>query len=192
VDTKRRVYTNTNALGYIDVASSYETTHLDVVYEALFNMRVFGARKSLNRRNPYRVNLEFALGGSFHNEERDSYAEASYITTNDHSLTSLSNMVRLRGEFLSRSQFNKQPYFIYGELRAASSTLSEGDSFSYSVSDNQRTHEQDVEDVVTTSLAIGGQYRLDDDLAIDFSVNYANSDNDFNTISSSASITWRF
>lgn len=192
VDTKRRVYTNTNTQGFIDVSSSYETTHLDAVAEALFNMRIFGARKKLSRRNPYRINLEVALGSSLHSEERESYSESSYITTKDHSLTSISNMVRLRGEFLSRSQFNKQPYFIYAELRHAISMLTDGETFTYTLAGNDLTHEQEMDDVATSSFAIGGQYRLDDDLAIDLSVNYVDSDNDFSTISGSASVTWRF
>ena len=82
VDTIRQVYTNTNTLGYIDVKSSYDTTHLDVVYEALFNMRVYGARRAPTRKNPYRINLELAFGGSLHNEDRESYSESSYVTTN--------------------------------------------------------------------------------------------------------------
>lgn len=192
VDTTRRVYTNTNALGYTDVKSSYDTTHLDVVYEALFNMRVYGARRAPTRRNPYRINLELAFGGSLHNEDRDSYSESSFVTTNSQNLVSISNMARLRGELIMRSQTSRHPIQFYGELRYAMSSLTDGDDFSYSLTGTDLTHEEEMEDVATASLALGGQYRLDNNIAIDFSVNYADSDNDFNTISSSAAVTWRF
>ena len=192
VDTTRRVYTNTNTLGYIDVKSSYDTTHLDVVYEALFNMRVYGARRAPTRRNPYRINLELAFGGSLHNEDRESYSESTYVTTNGHNLASISNMARLRGELVMRSQTSKYPIQFYGELRYATSTLTDGDTFSFSLTGTDLTHEETMDDVVTTSLALGGQYRLDNNVAIDFSLNYADSDNDFSTISTSAAVTWRF
>ena len=192
VDTTRRVYTNTNTLGFIDVKSSYDTTYLDIVYEALFNMRVYGARKQPTRRNPYRINLELAFGGSVHNEDRDSYSESTYVTTNGQNLVSISNMARLRGELVMRSQTSKHPMQFYGELRYAMSSLTDGEDFSYTLAGSEITHEEDIEDVVTASLALGGQYRLDNNIAIDFSFNYADSDNDFSTISSSAAVTWRF
>ena len=192
VDTSRRVYTNTNTLGYIDVKSSYDTTYLDVVYEALLNMRVYGARRKLTRRNPYRINLELAFGGSLHNEDRESYSESSYVTTNGQNIVSVSNMARLRGELLMRSQTSRYPMQFYGELRFAMSSLTDGEDFTYSISGTDLTHEQEMEEVVTASLAFGGQYRLDNNIAFDFSVNYADSDNDFSAISSSAAVTWRF
>lgn len=81
---------------------------------------------------------------------------------------------------------------FYGELRFAMSSLTDGEDFTYSISGTDLTHEQEMEEVVTASLAFGGQYRLDNNIAFDFSVNYADSDNDFSAISSSAAVTWRF
>jgi len=114
------------------------------------------------------------------------------VTTNSQNLVSISNMARLRGELIMRSQTSRHPIQFYGELRYAMSSLTDGEDFSYSLTGTDLTHEEEMEDVATASLALGGQYRLDNNIAIDFSVNYADSDNDFNTISSSAAVTWRF
>ena len=48
-------------------------------------------------------------------------------------LASMSNMARLRGELVMRSRTSKHPIQFYGELRYAASTLTDGDTFSFSL-----------------------------------------------------------
>ncbi|MGB1550861.1 MAG: hypothetical protein ACPHDV_05435, partial [Parvibaculales bacterium] len=73
-----------------NLESSFDTIYLDAAFEALFDMRIWGKKGRLTRRNPYRINLELGLGGSLHNENNDSYNEQTYISAADSDLQSTS------------------------------------------------------------------------------------------------------
>ena len=191
--TTRRIYSNTNNLGYFDVRSSYDATHLDVVYEVLADFRVLGATRKLSRRNPYQLKLEVALGGGLHSEQQDGFAEGTYLETSKRDLQSLGQFARVRLNYKGRNPFSRSPWRIYSELAYSTSSILDGETANYTVDATSYavvdTKNLDVKD---SSLSLGGEIYLDAGMKFNFSVKGVSGDNDFTKTTGSASLTWQF
>ena len=75
--------------------------------EALFDMRIWGKKGRLTRRNPFRINLEIGLGGSLHSENNDSYSEQTYVSAADNDMQSNSLGGRLKLEYERRNPYSR-------------------------------------------------------------------------------------
>ena len=191
-ETVRRIYSNTNNLGYFDVRSSYDATHLDIVYEILADFRVAGAKRRLSRRNPYQMNLEVALGSSLHSEQQDSFDEDVYLSTAKRDIQSLAQFARLRLNYKGRNPFSRLPWRIYSELTHSVSSLLDGETANYTVDGNAYAVVDAADDVADTSLSLGGEIYMDAGMTFNFSMKAVSSDNDFSKTTAAASLTWQF
>jgi hypothetical protein len=190
--TTRRIYSNTNTRGFFDVRSSYDATHLDIVYELLADVFLSGAKRKLSRRKPYRMNLEMALGGSLHSEQQDRFAESTYLTTSKRDIQSLGQFARLRFNFEGRNAFSRLPWRLYSELSYSVADLLEGTTTNYTVGETAYAVVDAAEAAKDTTLALGGEINLDAGLVFSLSLRGVSSDNDFDKTMGAASLTWQF
>ena len=191
-ETTRRIYSNTNNLGYFDVHSSYDATHLDVVFEMLADFRLAGAKRKLSRRTPYQMNLEVALGGSFHGEQQDSFAEDTYLRTSKRDIQSFAQFARLRFNYKGRNPFSRLPWRAYGELTHSVSEWLDGEKANYTVDATPYSVVDEAAAVTDSSLSLGGEIYIDAGMVFNFSVKHVASDSDFSKTTGSASVTWQF
>ena len=152
-DMTRLVLSNTVSSGRFSLNSSYDTIYLDAAYEALFDMRIWGKKGRLTRRNPFRINLEIGLGGSLHSESNESYSEQTYVSASDNDMQSNSLGGRLKLEYERRNPYSRNNIRAFLELEQNIFETTSGTSFSYSVEGASQSLSVNA-DAVT--LVIGG------------------------------------
>jgi len=191
-DMSRLVLSNTVSSGRFNLESSFDTIYLDAAFEALFDMRIWGKKGRLTRRNPYRINLELGLGGSLHNENNDSYNEQTYISAADSDLQSTSVGGRLKFEYERYNPYSRKNIRGFLELEHNVFDTGSGLDFSYSVEGAAQSASIDMAAVALSSIALGVDYEVNDDITANFSLKSVTGDDDSDGNSVALALKWRF
>ena len=191
-DMTRMVMSNTSASGSFNIASSYDTVYLDAFYEALLDMRIWGKAARLTRRNPFRVYMEFGLGGALHSESNDGYRELSYVTTDDSDIESNSIGGRLKFEVEMRNPYGRNDIKAFVEFEHNILDITSDSDFDYAVQGAAATASVNTEEVATSSVAIGAHYQLSRDMTFILSFAGSSGDNDTDENALTAALKWRF
>ncbi|CAI8181111.1 MAG: Uncharacterised protein [Alphaproteobacteria bacterium] len=191
-DMSRLVLSNTVSDGRFNLESSFDTIYLDTAYEALFDMRVWGKKGKLTRRNPHRINLEVGLGGSFHSENNDGYSEQDYVSTAGSDLQSSSVGGRLKVEYERLNPYSRKNIRAFLEFEQSISEIGSGTNFSYSVQGAAQSTAVDTDAVTLTSAALGVDYEINNDMTASLSVKGLSGDDDSDENSFSLALKWRF
>lgn len=191
-DVKRKVFTNTNASGSFILSSSYDSTLLDIVYEALLDVTVYGNTRRLTRRKPYRVNVELGLGGSLHTENADGYSEQTYMTTSGSDFESNAVGGRLKVELEARNPFTRRLWTAFMEFESMTSEITGGNDFSFTASGMADTYTADVEALAVNTLSFGANYQVEQDIDVNFSYATTSRDNDSDETSAKLAVKWVF
>ena len=191
-DMTRLVLSNTVVDGRFNLNSSYDSLFLDAAFEALFNMRVWGKKGRLSRRNPFRINLEIGLGGSLHTESNDGYSEQTYVSMSDSDLQSNSVGGRIKVEYVTRNPYARQNIRAFLELEQNMFETTSGTDFSYSVEGTSQSLDVTSDDPALSSVAIGVVYEIDNDLIASLSYTGMSGDKDSEENSLAVALKWRF
>ena len=191
-DMSRLVFTNTNSTGSFTMKSSYDSTLLDVVYEALFDMTIYGNQRRLTRRKPYRINLEIGLGGSLHSEDNDGFAEQTHMETDGSNFQSNAFGGRVKLELQTRNPFTRQMATSFIEYESITSEITDGNRFTYSASGANGSHLVGVEQLVGNSLSLGINYQVEADIDVNFSYTSTSRDNESDETSAKLAVKWVF
>ena len=191
-DMSRLVFTNTNSTGSFTLNSSYDSTLLDIVYEALFDMTIYGNQRRLTRRKPYRVNLEVGLGGSLHSEDNDGFAEQTHMETDGSNFQSNAVGGRIKLELQTRNPFTRQTATSFIEYESMTSEITDGNRFTYSASGANGSHLVGVDQLVGTSLSLGINYQVEADIDVNFSYTSTSRDNESDETSAKLAVKWVF
>ena len=191
-DMSRLVLSNTVSSGRFNLESSFDTVYLDAAFEALFDMRLWGKKGRLTRRNPYRINLELGLGGSLHSENNDSYDEQTYISAADSNLQSSSVGGRLKFEYERYNTYSRKNIRGFLELEHNIFDIGSGLDFSYSVEGAAQSAYIDMVAVELSSIALGVDYEVNDDITTNFSLKSVTGDDDSDEKSLALALKWRF
>ena len=191
-DMSRLVLSNTVSSGRFNLASSFDTVYFDAAFEALFDMRIWGKKGRLTRRNPYRINMELGLGGSLHSENNDSYNEQTYISAADSDLQSTSVGGRLKLEYERYNPYSRKNIRGFLELEHNVFDTGSGLDFSYSVEGAAQSASIDMAAVALSSIALGVDYEVNDDITANFSLKSVSGDDDSDGNSVVLALKWRF
>ena len=191
-DLSRLVLSNTVSSGRFNLASSFDTVYFDAAFEALFDMRIWGKKGRLTRRNPYRINMELGLGGSLHSENNDSYNEQTYISAADSDLQSTSVGGRLKLEYERYNPYSRKNIRGFLELEHNVFDTGSGLDFSYSVEGAAQSASIDMAAVALGSIALGVDYEVNDDITANFSLKSVSGDDDSDGNSVALALKWRF
>ena len=191
-DMTRLVLSNTVSSGRFSLNSSYDTIYLDAAYEALFDMRIWGKKGRLTRRNPFRINLEIGLGGSLHSESNESYSEQTYVSASDNDMQSNSLGGRLKLEYERRNPYSRNNIRAFLELEQNIFETTSGTSFSYSVEGASQSLSVNADAVTLSSAALGVDYEINNDMTASFSFKGVEADDDRDENSLALALKWRF
>jgi hypothetical protein len=191
-DMSRLVFTNTNTTGSFTTNSSYDSTVLDIIYEALFDTTIYGNSRRMTRRKPYRVNLEVGLGGSLHSEDNDGFSEMTLMQTADTNLQSSAIGGRLKLELEARNPFTRQVTTSFIEIEGMSSEMTDGNDFAYTASGATGTYAVATDKVASTSISLGINYEVESDVDINLSYTHTSRDNDSDETSAKLALKWVF
>ena len=191
-DMTRLVLSNTVSSGRFSLNSSYDTIYLDAAYEALFDMRIWGKKGRLTRRNPFRINLEIGLGGSLHSESNESYSEQTYVSASDNDMQSNSLGGRLKLEYERRNPYLRNNIRAFLELEQNIFETTSGTSFSYSVEGASQSLSVNADAVKLSSAALGVDYEINNDMTASFSFKGVEADDDRDENSLALALKWRF
>ena len=191
-DLSRLVLSNTVSSGRFNLASSFDTVYFDAAFEALFDMRIWGKKGRLTRRNPYRINMELGLGGSLHSENNDSYNEQTYISAADSDLQSTSVGGRLKLEYERYNPYSRKNIRGFLEMEHDVFDTGSGLDFSYSVEGAAQSASIDMAAVALGSIALGVDYEVNDDITANFSLKSVSGDDDSDGNSVALALKWRF
>ena len=191
-DMSRLVLSNTVSSGRFNLASSFDTVYFDAAFEALFDMRIWGKKGRLTRRNPYRINMELGLGGSLHSENNDSYNEQTYISAADSDLQSTSVGGRLKLEYERYNPYSRKNIRGFLEMEHDVFDTGSGLDFSYSVEGAAQSASIDMAAVALSSIALGVDYEVNDDITANFSLKSVSGDDDSDGNSVALALKWRF
>ena len=191
-DMSRLVLSNTVSSGRFNLESSFDTIYLDAAFEALFDMRIWGKKGRLTRRNPYRINLELGLGGSLHDENNDGYNEQTYISAAESDLQSTSVGGRLKFEYERYNPYSRKNIRGFLELEHSVFDTGSGLDFSYSVEGAAQLASIDMAAVALSSIALGVDYEVNDDITANFSLKSVTGDDDSDGNSVALALKWRF
>ena len=191
-DMTRLVLSNTVSGGRFSLNSSYDTIYLDAAYEALFDMRIWGKKGRLTRRNPFRINLEIGLGGSLHSESNESYSEQTYVSASDNDMQSNSLGARLKLEYERRNPYSRNNIRAFLELEQNIFETTSGTSFSYSVEEVSQSLSVNADAVTLSSAALGVDYEINNDMTASFSFKGVEADDDRDENSLALALKWRF
>ena len=178
--------------GRFSLNSSYDTIYLDAAYEALFDMRIWGKKGRLTRRNPFRINLEIGLGGSLHSESNESYSEQTYVSAADNDMQSNSLGGRLKLEYERRNPYSRNNIRAFLELEQNIFETTSGTSFSYSVEEVSQSLSVNADAVTLSSAALGVDYEINNDMTASFSFKGVEADDDRDENSLALALKWRF
>jgi hypothetical protein len=191
-DMSRLVLSNTVSNGRFMLNSSYDTIYLDAAYEALFDMRIWGKKGRLTRRNPFRINLEIGLGGSLHSESNENYSEQNYISASDNDMQSNALGGRLKLEYERRNPYSRNNIKAFLELEQNIFETTSGTSFAYSVQGASQSLSVNADAVTLSSAAMGVDYEINNDMTASFSFKAVSADDDRDENSLALALKWRF
>ena len=188
----RLVLTNTNASGTFNMRSSYDSTLLDIVYEALMDVTVYGNKRRLTRRKPYRLNLEIGLGGSIHTEANDGFKEQTHMTTNGTDFESNAVGGRVKLELEARNPFTRKLLTSFFEFESMTSEITDGTDYTFSASGKAGNHSANVEALSVNTVSLGVNYQVETDIDVNFSYSSTARDNDSDETSAKLAVKWVF
>lgn len=190
-DMTRLVMSNTVSSGRFSLNSSYDTIYLDAAYEALLDMRIWGRKGRLTRRNPFRINMEIGLGGSLHSESNESYAEQNYISSPDNDMQSNALGGRLKLEYERRNPYSRDNITAFLEFEQNIFETTSGTDFSYSVEGASQSLSVDGDAVTLSSATMGVDYEINKDVTASFSFRAVTADDDRDENSLALALKWR-
>ena len=188
----RLVYSNTADSGFFRVNSSFDTTHVDAVYEAVLDFRVYGPAERLTRRKPYRVAVELGFGGSLHTALSDGFAEGSYISTAKNTTESNATGGRVKVELEFRNPFDRRHIFGFLELENTTADITKGNSYAYTVDNDTDTSIAPALKATNSVISAGMVFDIDEDRAVSFAYSSTDGSNETESTRANLSFKWRF